>query len=214
MTFAYNSAIPASGNSPSADQPIMQANALSISNIIAVDHVGFNAANGGNHTLIHQIPQGTWNPVTRVITPGSPPGKNQVQALQYTPDTTGGLADTQLFNVTNLGGISQLTGNLATQDGWVWCGGILFQWGVFALPNTGNPAQGVITFKDRVAGAIPFPNNIFNVQLTLVCKVPSTSTAPGIISVVQNSASATSFKWNLSQASSSYTFCFWFAIGQ
>lgn len=50
--FTYNASIPASGNNPSSDQPIMQANAQSISSLIAIDHVGFNANNGGYHQQV------------------------------------------------------------------------------------------------------------------------------------------------------------------
>jgi hypothetical protein len=47
--FNYTIDIPAAGNNPSNDQGPMQVNTNSIANILNIDHVGFNAANGGTH---------------------------------------------------------------------------------------------------------------------------------------------------------------------
>jgi hypothetical protein len=52
MTFSYNGAIPNPPNDPAADVGTMQQNATSIGNIIAVDHVGFNTAGGGQHKQV------------------------------------------------------------------------------------------------------------------------------------------------------------------
>jgi len=51
-TYSYDSSEPASNSNPSDSQPIMLTNAASISSIIAVDHVGFNTANGGFHKQV------------------------------------------------------------------------------------------------------------------------------------------------------------------
>ena len=61
MTFSYNSGIPAAANNPSNDQPLMLINTASIAGIIAVDHVGFEAAGGGQHQQVNfnnKVPQG------------------------------------------------------------------------------------------------------------------------------------------------------------
>lgn len=47
--FAYNQGIPNPPNQPSQDVPLMKINTNSISGIIAVDHIGFEANNGGTH---------------------------------------------------------------------------------------------------------------------------------------------------------------------
>jgi hypothetical protein len=47
--FTFNNGIPAAGNNPSNDQPIMLSNNQSNQSIWAVDHVGFNANSGGTH---------------------------------------------------------------------------------------------------------------------------------------------------------------------
>lgn len=46
---AYNRDIPDTPNNPSVDQPKMKTNTNSIDDIIAVDHISFNATNGGTH---------------------------------------------------------------------------------------------------------------------------------------------------------------------
>lgn len=52
MTFAYFPNIPNPPNDPADDVSVMQTNSQSIGNIIAVDHVGFNTPNGGEHEQI------------------------------------------------------------------------------------------------------------------------------------------------------------------
>lgn len=52
MPFIYDETIPAANNNPSSDQPVMQANALAITQLIAVDHVTFNSADSGKHEQV------------------------------------------------------------------------------------------------------------------------------------------------------------------
>jgi hypothetical protein len=59
MTFSYFPNVPNGPNDPADDQPQMQTNTVSISSLISVDHVGFNAPNGGLHkqvTMKNQSP--------------------------------------------------------------------------------------------------------------------------------------------------------------
>lgn len=51
-TFSYNTNIPAANNDPADDQPLMQTNYSSISQLIDVDHVAFNTAGGGRHDQV------------------------------------------------------------------------------------------------------------------------------------------------------------------
>lgn len=53
MTFIFNNTIPAAANDPSVDQSDMLANNVATDGILAVDHIGFNAANGGTHLQVH-----------------------------------------------------------------------------------------------------------------------------------------------------------------
>lgn len=52
MTFTFNTNIPAANNDPSVDQPDMLVNNQSTNSIIAVDHISFNTANGGQHKQV------------------------------------------------------------------------------------------------------------------------------------------------------------------
>lgn len=49
MTFTFDDTIPFATNNPSVDQPKMLANNVANLQIWDVDHVGFNATNGGTH---------------------------------------------------------------------------------------------------------------------------------------------------------------------
>lgn len=48
-TFSYNDNIPNGPHNPTVDQPDMLINTQSIDGILAIDHVSFNASNGGTH---------------------------------------------------------------------------------------------------------------------------------------------------------------------
>lgn len=212
MSFTYNNLVPATNNDPSSDQPDMLINTQSINSIIAVDHVGFNAANGGYHKVIREI--------TQVADPAALATFNQVYAKSYTPDTTGGTADTQLFTRTGAGTISQLTGYNTTSatDGWQWVGGILLQWGKTTTVSSGSfasgSASGTVTFKDRVAGAIPFPTNCFIVLTDLFWTTAGGApSGSGTVNINITTLSNLSFAWQFNSNSSKYTGFHWFAIG-
>ena len=56
--FDYNINVPATNNNPSTDQPEMLINAQSDFGIWNVDHIGFNANNGGTHQFMNLVAQG------------------------------------------------------------------------------------------------------------------------------------------------------------
>lgn len=229
----YNTNIPFASNSPSQDQPKMQENTNSLKSLIEIDHVGFGNNQGGYHQDIHQPVlsvggQTVWNPdlasgIPALIQAAKIPGIQQIFPLNYTPNTTGGTADTQLFTLTGDGGISQLTGNsLPDGDGgWCWLGGILIQYGRIygthgsAPKNFQGGDNGTVTFKDRFTGAIPFPNNCFGVLAFLEYNNVSPNPTSGVGNVTINSAltSKTSFRWGIVTNSNQYTSFFWIAIG-
>lgn len=201
-TIQYTRDTPATNDNPSVDQPNMKTNTNSIDTLLQVNHNSFGEDPYGYHTVITQVTQGS-DPVTIG-------GVNQVYAKNYTPNTTVGSTDTQLFVKSGLGILSQLTGQLVGTDGYQWIGGVLVQWGKIAIPQIGTaPKSGTVTFKDRVAGAIPFPTACFIVQLTLQSTVvTSASNSAGII----GTPGATSFQWQFSGTTSSQNI-FWMAIG-
>lgn len=55
-SFPFTNTIPAANNSPSNDQPLMLINNQSTASLLAIDHIGFNAAFGGDHLQMH-LPQ-------------------------------------------------------------------------------------------------------------------------------------------------------------
>jgi len=219
-TYTYDPNIPAANNAPRNDQPVMQTNAASIQGIISVDHENFGIPTNGYHTLIHQrTGAGTQN-VTRsgpgavyANLPASIAGVNQIFAGLYTPDFTGTSSDTQLFNLTGNGGISQLTGDQTTQDGWAWLGGILIQWGVISMAFPSGSTTGTVIFKDRVFGAIPFPNNCFVVICDPLVSFASLPGSQASINIRQSTLSKTQFNYQFYTNSAQYIGFFWAAIG-
>lgn len=139
MSFTYTTGIPATNNNPSDDQPDMLVNNDSVFNLINVDHQGFNLPHGGYHNSIHMNNQ--------TSDPAATPGTFQLYSKLATYP-----ADNMLFFRAGSGGIAQLTGGSALENGYVWCSGILFQWG-----------------KATTTGAVVLPiaySTLFNVQLT------------------------------------------------
>lgn len=68
MSFIFISSIPTASSIPSQDQNTLRTNAQSIQGLIAVDHVGFNAAvnTGGRHNQV------TYNALQNPATPTDP----------------------------------------------------------------------------------------------------------------------------------------------
>ena len=227
-TYTYTNTVPNANNAPKNDQPDMLQNTQSTSGLISEDHISFNIANGGYHKIIHQMASGTAGQsqnfarsgagATYSNTPATIAGINQVLTGLYTPDATVTTAKTQLFNVNGSGDVSQLTGNLltntATSDGWCWVGGILLQWGF--ISSTAQAASNILTFKDRVAGAIPFPNNCFYVTTSLCFKnaVTTSNIRTAQCGVRGPTVSVTGFEWVYSvDTSGIMQGLYWFAIG-
>lgn len=198
----YNPSIPNAGDLLSTSQQNIKDNFTKANSSFGTDHYAFNdgTANNGRHKDIHIV--------KRVGNAAAVSGIYTVFSKDYTPDTAGGVADTQLFGITQNGGVSQLSGNSSATDGWFWSGGLLIQWGIVTLPGSSNP-NGTVTFKNRVAGAIPFPNNCFNVNVSLQANV-KTSQANTI--AVLGTPSTTSFSWFFT-GSTSYDKFYWVAIG-
>lgn len=227
MTFPFDPSIPDAPHNPSADQPKMLANNVSTFGWTNVDHVQFGQTNAGYHTKIHQPNQivggqSAWNPVSgsgvpAAISATKISGVQQTFAMNYTPDAAGATADTQLFTMTGGGGISQLTGNSALSDGWVWAGGLLFQWGTTTNSSTSQHKFSTVLFQDAInrPGGIPFPNNCFMIQATL--NVVSTGQMAASTNITIRSFNATQFVWVFNTSSSNgfgdYGSFNWFAIG-
>lgn len=209
--MSYNPNIPTPTQNLSVSQGFLKDN-FTYSNIsFGKDHYPFDdgTVNNGYHKDVHIV--------KRVGNPATVADTLITFSKDYTPNTTGGVADTQLFARTALGGVSQLTGNLVGNDGWCWCGGILIQWGNIELTTGSGGTQhrdGSVTFKDRVTGAIPFPNACFVVLGNPTCAVEDQS-SPASTTFSIFSKSATDFKWNFNTSAniSNNPFIYWVAIG-
>jgi hypothetical protein len=189
MTFTnyqYYPTVPYGPNYPGDDQPLMQTNTANIAGIFAQDHVGFNTANGGIHTVVHFqtqtfIPPQT-NPATGEMYTGVPSGDTDAQLFYKSPNNV----------------ITQLTSSIQDDslDGYVTLpGGIILQWGT----KTNSGSSGTVTFST------PYPNNCFNIQLT-----PLTGSANRPCSVLSYNAIDFTYLINSGDAGASM---FWFAIG-
>jgi hypothetical protein len=189
----YNTNIPFASNSPSQDQPRMQENTNSLKDLIEIDHIGFGNNEGGYHKNIHQ-------PVL-VGAPAAILGINQIFSL-VPPSNIPANGDTQLFSLTGMNGLSQMTGNQAATNGAVWCAGILFQWG----QKTG---LGAVTFP------FVFPNTLFNVTATLYHTSPTVVSVTQSVTIDSNPVTFTTagFSWAVTPAIGQNLGFYWFAVG-
>lgn len=226
--MAYTINRPTASEKLKTSQPLIRDNFTSSNTSFGVDHYPFNdgTANDGRHRIIKQTNENPLNPAqTRIrdgqgntftFFPTNISNVNQTFSAQYVPDYTGAVADTQLFAETGAGGISQLTGNFATQEGWQWLGGVLLQWGF--VSKTSSAANQTTVFQDRGSPAqgIPFPNACFNVQGTIVYNGAPNSTKRNSIIIEKNnmpSPSRLEFKWTIIVEDPTVLGFFWTAIG-
>jgi len=195
MTFTYNRDIPDGPNNPSQDQPKMKVNTNSTDDLINVDHVSFQQADGGNHRKSTYLS----NTYTLVAPPASIAGQVVVYAYNTGP---GGNALALVRDGVATG--FQLTNTqypaLTATDGFSWLpGGIIIQWGKKAAPGS----SGVVTFP------LSFPSG--NPPLSIQVSLERNS---GNQSVTVDSAtppSAAGFDY-LSSTGGSVNL-FWIAIG-
>lgn len=203
--MAFNPSIPQPTDNISTSQGQLLSNNQALNNVFFVDHVTFSdtTAEKGFHKVIHLTIQAV-NPVLM--------GKSQVFSKNYTTDSTVPATDTQLFHITGLGTVSQLTGHLAGTNGWQWVGGVLIQWGFVAQVFSSGTTTGSVVFKSRAAGCIPFPTQCFLVNTTGYHTAPIPSSEIGI-SINFSTLSATGFTWSANTDSSQYKGFYWIAIG-
>ena len=181
---------------------------------LAIDHIDNNGSPGsqpaGYHTVIHQVPQASVSTVA---------GYNQLFSgvpgtLQVNASTTPAIpnnGDQQLYSLTGGGILSQLTGSLRAARGYVWVGGLLFQWGTVNFPSA-NAFRATVLFT--TGGGVNFPNAVFNMSATLICKSGGSSSEENCISIVNGSISTTAFQFQYAgQTPGEFNNFFWQAIG-
>ena len=204
--FVYNRGIPNGPNNPSNDQPKMQINTNSSEDIWDVDHFGFNNNQGGYHDIIHQPP---------VLTDPTP--ITGIQQIYVKNETLNASTDTQLYSMSGLGGISQLTGYAAHTNGYQRLGGVTIQWGFVNGTHSGA------TFNAGDSSNVSFstsPNFNFLTEVYSVwtqplynITVPSTGSGMATIGIDQSTLNTSGFKWTFITGSGSWTKFFWIAIG-
>jgi len=189
MTFTYFPSVPVSTNYPGDDQPSMATNTGSIASIIAVDHVGFNVAGGGQHAQV------TFNANNVPSLPTSVPimfTNNQDGLGNALP---GSLSQAFIYSGTSAQSAHQY--NVTSTNGSVLLPmGIIMKWGSQSFVGSQSPT---VTFANA------FPNACFNVQLSLL-NTGATQTQNRIATIT---ASGFTANVNASGASTWY----WVAIG-
>jgi len=209
----YTPGYPPDGSSLGQTKSTIRNNLDGTFQTLAVDHINNNGQPGtqpaGYHTIIHQVPQvsvATVSGYNQVFS--GVPGTLIVNGVTTPAIPSNG--DTQLYSLTGAGGLSQLTGYNAAQNGYMWVGGLLLQWGRKTL--TGSQGErATILFN---TANVNFPNNVFNMQATLICKAGGTGSSDNTLSIVNGSISNTSFQYQYNgNGGGNYPAFFWLAIG-
>jgi hypothetical protein len=169
--FVYNPNIPFATNNPSVDQPNMETNTNSITNLIQIDHEGFNVNQGGYHTVVHCID----NIVDPAPVPPAGPllGSGELYTKTIGPTLAPITTDTALFYQTAAGIITQMTVNLkpvqSNSNGYTFIpGGFIVQWGFITIIS-GTTIYSV-TYNVR------YPTQTVNVTPVITCTNVGTST--------------------------------------
>lgn len=161
-SYSFNTNVPFATDDPSDDQPDMKINNQSTNDILAVNHVTFNTANGGMHTRVDYV---------NTLTPGSVVDIDPISTAYTIP----GVADpTHPQNVfTNSQGTFPLSA--------------LRAFGIFSLTTTPT-----IIYSYNVASIAFVATRTFNITLTanatsgnnVVCLVSMNTlrTAPSSVS--------------------------------
>lgn len=177
MTFSFNTGIPATNNNPSVDQPDMQINNVSTDAILAVDHISFNTANGGQHKQITFNQDASYVPVP----PVSPP-------VLFT-DIVNALPELKFFSGDAAHSSDQYV--VGTTGSVLLFNGIIIKWG------TGTASLGGV-----VNNFVPnnsFPNNCF-----VVIPVNTAGASRSLRVLVVTTSSFTAFSDNVLASSIRY----------
>jgi hypothetical protein len=145
MSFPYDPTLPNPPDDPADDVAGMQTNASSISQLIAVDHSGFNTSTGGTHmqvTYSSNNPPGTF--------PVSPPVSFTDLPTNYGGTPT--YPQQFFFSGTNFKSLQQYL--LTAQGSVLLAGGIILKWGSGTASNaiSGNNILFASAFPNTVLG--------------------------------------------------------------
>jgi hypothetical protein len=221
MTFVST---PNSGQSLGATRDQMRTNTDLLRSTLAKDHVDVNDTinTPGYHNFVHLIDATGNIPTTAVgqmaiyqkLDANSKPQlfiKRNNNSFEYQLTTISGknAANNTFAVLLNDYPKSDGSGNAgaAFSAGWTFLpGGLIMQYGFYDAGVTGLASTGIIPF------CVPFTGTIFNVSLTMICKVGGTSKVSDL-SVISGSATINQFSWNMDSSTSAYTGIYWQAIG-
>jgi hypothetical protein len=212
MTYTPNT--PANGAENIAiSQPKITTNFQQLNTIFDADHYTWNFATSSQRGLHRQI---TF-PAPLVADPSTSTLKGSFYTKEDVNDTS---ARPQLYfqNINGVNAVQQITNRFkdaSTEGYWMLSNGslnnpsLIIMWGTITGLSSGTAiTQNFHTIANYVGGPSGFPNNCFNVQLTLANQ--DNSTSPSKTATVY-SISKTRFKYNLN--SSANDAIYWFAIG-
>lgn len=187
-TFSYNASIPQATDNPSVSQGQFLTNFSSTSQLVAVDHIGFNTSGGGRH---NQVTFGANNPPAGTVTPPVLFTNTQDGAGNNLP---GSLAQLFFYSGTPTQGQNNY---VSTSSGSVMLmGGIILKWGVINFT----------TSSKSVSFGVSFPNALWSVVLSADTTTPSGN---GIVSFASPSVSG----FTAYQNGSSTLTAYYIAIG-
>jgi hypothetical protein len=195
MSFPINTGIPAAGNRPSADQPLIQANFANINSFLSVDHIAPGTNNtAGYHSQVHLINEAA-------------PGIGFANSVLYSNIPAGDTKSWPFWQ--NSSGIFQMMGtNIGTvNNGQAFLpGGIIIKWGFSPLPGG---STGSVTFSP------PFPNNCFTVFTNFSAAAANTILATITIANDLNITSPikTGFGFKIQGTTGGSNGFYWLAIG-
>lgn len=224
--FEYNRDIPFVTDLASDDAPDMQTNTKSVSDLISVDHIGFNTIDGtgGYHKMIHQTtfsaPTATNKGNSPVVMPSPIDGFGQIASNQINSSPGGfGSNDTNLYYLSETGRTYQITNfnpyltqkfsqaNLEVNGYCLLPGNIVYQWGYQKL--TSEPSQHGKVFYRLPTSIVA--SKIFVVIATLQPVVPTVTSANSTLSILMpTNRLAFQYVYN---GSSDYPGFFWLSIG-
>jgi hypothetical protein len=194
---------PQDNQSLGASKPVIRGNLDGTFQTLGIDHQDQNEANPGYHNLIHEITQTVVNTLTgfNQIFSGIPGTLNVNSKITPTIPPNG---DTQLYSLSSMGGLSQLTGSNyfneyiggEVQSGYFWAGGILVQFGHALSTAPSTPVSFPVTF----------PTTVFTVVGTRG-QTASSDTSWGV-----SSLDNAGFNFNANSASTGAVL-YWIALG-
>ena len=152
MSFTYDATVPNGTHSPSQDYQAMQTNYDSIQNGFSVNHVGFNEATCGQHTIINLERQ-------------SATSANANQGLLYAAAVS---TDSELFYARDGGEAFQVTNGTpvkAVTGITSLPGGMLMAWDKYTFPDSGLTitVSGLTVIYNCVVSSTSYLN-IFQVE--------------------------------------------------